>query len=102
MASDKTKFPQVHPIEPCPILDTFCTEMARAEVLGPNVRLSFSVAKKSFPYQGIEPKTEHELVARVIIPRDYIRHLVRQLQAVVGEADCTSLSEYIPEEATFN
>ena len=66
--------------EPVPILDTFVTELAVAEVLGPCVRLIFVVRQNSLYGEG----AERVVVAKLVVPAEVVKHLPIDLATLIS------------------
>lgn len=62
--------------EPSVIADTFCSELACIEQIGPCLRLTFAVAQT---VHGGDGASERAVVAKVVIPAEAMASLLRQI-----------------------
>lgn len=62
--------------EPCVVSDTFCSELALVERIGPCLRLTFAVAQT---IHGCGGASERTVVAKVVIPAEAMASLLRQI-----------------------
>ena len=62
-------------VEPFVVTDTFCTELAAVERLGPCVRLTFA-AQKRCPLSG---KPERQIVAQIVISAEALMSVTAKI-----------------------
>ncbi|WP_428031797.1 hypothetical protein [Ancylobacter sp.] len=81
--------------EPCVITDTFCSELALVESIGPCLRLTFAVAQT---IHGCDGASERTVVAKVVIPAEAVASLLRQIS---GPAKSVGLARGSNEPRTL-
>ncbi len=70
-------------IEPFCVPDVYCTELAKAERIGPCVRLVFTVPQSSV--YGDSNRTEQAVVAKLVIPATALQSIAELLISDISE-----------------
>ena len=72
-------------LEPYGVTDTFATELARVEVVGPCVRLMFAVAQRSVGWP--DERVERLVVEKLVIPREAALAMAENVTASLAPQD---------------
>lgn len=69
--------------EPCPIMDTFCSDLVEVETFGAFARLTFgTIQRSSYMDDHTEgQRLERVIVAKLIVPRDALQRMAEKMLA---------------------